>query len=64
MARLHPDRNPDSDAGQQFAALTNLFEATLSDDEKRKAYDNTASDGAAELTKRTRELTMREASSK
>ena len=38
--KLHPDKNPSEDASKQFQTLQKVY-AVLSDEKKRKAYDET-----------------------
>ena len=38
--KLHPDKNPSKDASKQFQTLQKVY-AVLSDEKKRKAYDET-----------------------
>lgn len=39
LAKLHPDRSSDPDAGAHFADFKQLTNATMSSEEKREAYD-------------------------
>ena len=42
--KYHPDRNPDDDAKTKFQEISKAYQ-TLSDEEKRAAYDNPAPEG-------------------